>query len=240
MHASFSENIRLLEKKIEYEFRKKSLIKEALTHKSFAKESNEKSRRFNERVEFLGDAVLELIISEYLFISYPDYSEASLSKIKAFAVREVTLAEASLKLGLGSHLQLGKGEETSGGREKPSLLANAFEAVLAAIYLDGGFKKARIFVLNNLEWKIRDLVDNKVVYDFKTRLQEIVQEKFGILPKYIVHSAEGPEHKKTFEVRVLIENELYGTGRGKSKKEAEQQAAGAGLIKLEKLPKKKI
>ncbi len=239
MQVSFSENIRLLEEKIEYKFRKKSLIREALTHKSFASEDGAKYC-FNERVEFLGDAVLGLIVSEYLFNSYPDHSESSMSKIKAYAVREATLAEVSSKLGLGSYLLLGKGEESSGGRKKPSLLANVFEAVLAAVYLDGGYKKAKKFAIDSLNDKIRDLVDNNLVYDFKSRFQEIVQEKFGILPSYRIYSEEGPEHKKVFKVSVLVAGDLCGTGTGGSKKEAEQQAARAGLKKLEKRPKKKI
>jgi len=232
MHASFSENIRLLEKKINYTFKKKSLIKEALIHKSFAKEKAEKPDLFNERTEFLGDAVLELIISDYLFNAYPRFTEAELSKIKAYAVQEKTLADIALRLGIGSHLLLGKGEEASGGRKKPSLLANAFEAILAAIYLDGGLKKARDFTLRNLEDKIQNLINSNTVFDFKTRFQEVVQEKFGVLPKYKVHKEEGPEHMKIFEMGVFVKNVFYGRGRGKSKKEAAQKAARAGLEKI--------
>jgi len=232
MHASSLENIKLLETKIAYKFKKKSLIKEALTHKSFAKEKPENSESFNERLEFLGDAVLELIISDYLFNAYPQYTEAELSKIKAYAVQESTLADIASRLGIGTYLRLGKGEEASGGRKKPSLLANAFEAILAAIYLDGGFKKAKDFTLKNLEEKIRKLIDKKLLFDFKTRFQEVVQEKFGVLPRYRVYKEEGPEHMKIFEVEVFIKNEFYGSGRGKSKKDAEQKAAEAGLKKI--------
>jgi len=232
MHASSSENIQLLETKIGYKFKKKSLIKEALTHKSFAKEKLGNSEPFNERLEFLGDAVLELIISDYLFSTYPQYTEAELSKIKAYAVQESTLADIALKLGIGACLRLGKGEETSGGRKKPSLLANAFEAILAAIYFDGGFKKAKDFTLRNLKERIKTLIKRDLLFDFKTRFQEIVQEKFGVLPRYRVYREEGPEHMKTFEVEVFIKNEFYGSGRGKSKKEAAQKAAEVGLKKI--------
>jgi ribonuclease-3 len=232
MRASSSKDIQLLEAKIGYKFKKKSLIREAITHKSFAKEKLEGSEPFNERLEFLGDAVLELVISDYLFNFYPQYTEAELSKIKAYAVQESTLADVALRLGIGAHLRLGKGEESSGGREKSSLLANALEAILAAIYLDGGFKKAKGFTLKSLEERIKKLIDRDLLFDFKTRFQEVVQEKFGVLPKYRVYKEEGPEHMKTFEVEVFIKNDFYGFGRGKSKKEAAQEAAKAGLKKL--------
>ena len=232
MHVSSSKDIQILETKIDYIFKNKTLIEEALTHKSFTKEKLESLEFYNERLEFLGDAVLELVICDYLFKTYPQYTEADLSKIKSYAVQETTLAEAALKLDIGSYLRLGKGEEVSGGREKPSLLADAFEAVLAAIYLDGGLKKAKEFTLNILEDKIKVLIEKNLIFDFKTRFQELSQEKFGVLPKYRVHKEEGPEHKKIFEIEVFIKNDFYGVGRGKSKKEAEQKAAEAALKKI--------
>ncbi len=232
MHALSLDDIQILETKIGYSFKNKSLIEEALTHKSFAKERLENLEFYNERLEFLGDAVLELVICGYLFKTFAHYTEAELSKIKSYAVQAATLSDAALKLDIGSHLRLGKGEESSGGREKPSLLADAFEAVLAAIYLDGGFKKAKEFALKILEDKIKVLIEKKLLFDFKTRFQEIVQEKFGVLPRYRVHREEGPEHKKIFEIEVFIKNDFYGRGKGKSKKEAEQKAAEAGLKKI--------
>lgn len=232
MRLSYSENIQLIETKIGYKFKKKSLIKEALTHKSFAKEKTEDTDFFNERLEFLGDAVLGLVICDYLFSTYPRYTESELSKIKAYVVQEATLADAAFKLGIGSCLYLGKGEELGGGREKPSLLANAFEAILATIYIDGGLRNARDFVLKNLEGKIKALIGRNLLFDFKTRFQEIVQEKFRVLPVYRVHKEEGPEHMKIFEVEVFVKNEFYGSGRGKRKKEADQKAAKTGLKKL--------
>ncbi len=232
MHVSSSENIQHLEKKIGYRFKKKALITEALTHKSFAKEKSGESELFNERLEFLGDATLELIISDYLFNTYHQYTEAELSKIKAYVVKESTLANAALKLDIGPHLHLGKGEEASGGREKPSLLANAFEAIIAAIYLDGGFQKARDFSLRNLEDKVKSLIKKDLLFDFKTRFQEIVQGKFGVLPQYRIIKEKGPEHMKIFETKVYVKNKYYGSGKGKSKKEAAQKAAETGLKKI--------
>jgi ribonuclease-3 len=232
MGVSSSENIRLLEKKIGYKFKKKSLIREALTHKSYAKEKTGDTVQYNERLEFLGDSVLGLVISHYLFNTYPGYTEAEFSKIKAYVVQESTLSGAASRLGIGSHLYLGKGEETSGGRKKISLLANALEALLAAIYLDGGFKNVRQFVLRTLESETKKIIKKDLLYDYKTRLQEVVQEKFRVLPKYRMHKEEGPEHMKIFEVNVFIDDEFYGTGTGRSKKEAAQKAARAGLKKL--------
>lgn len=232
MHVSFSENISVLEASIGYTFKDKSLLMEAITHKSFANENPVSVSSFNERLEFLGDAVLGLIVSDHLFCSYPDYSEAELSKIKAYAVQENTLAEIAMKLGIGSHLLLGKGEEATGGRGKPSLLANAFEAILAAVYLDGGLKTVKSLALEFLKDKIKKLISDGMLFDFKTHFQEITQSRYGVLPKYIVHKEEGPDHIKTFEVEVLIKEKKYGMGRGKTKKEAAQRAAEEGLKKI--------
>ncbi|MBI4710091.1 MAG: ribonuclease III [Nitrospirae bacterium] len=232
MHVSFSENIQAIESSIEYAFKDKALIQEALVHKSFANENPSFTPSFNERLEFLGDSVLGLIVSDFLFTSYPEYSEAELSKMKAYAVQENTLAEIALQLDVGSCLLLGRGEEGTGGRQKPSLLANAFEAVLGAVYLDGGLKAARVFAIGLLKDKIKKLISEDLLFDFKTRFQEIVQEKFGILPKYTVHKESGPEHIKIFEVEVFVGKEKYGSGKGRTKKEAAQMAAEEGLKRL--------
>jgi ribonuclease-3 len=238
MPVSFSKNISLLEKSIRYSFKKKSLIQEAITHKSFAHENPEESPLFNERLEFLGDAVLSLVISEYLFKEYPAYTESQLSRLRAYAVKESTLVEAAKALNLGIYLRLGRGEELSGGRKKPSILANAFEALIGAIYIDGGVKKARDFILKNLHAKIEEITEKNLVFDYKSKLQEIAQARFGVLPRYVINKEEGPEHNKTFEVNVYIKNKLYGTGTGKNKKSAQQLAAKAGLKKLTKTEKK--
>ena len=232
MHASSSENLSALESSIGYTFKKKSLLKEALTHKSFAHEQQENPIAFNERMEFLGDSVLELVMSEYLYCMYKEYTEADLSKIKSYAVQESTLANIAQSLDIGVHLKLGKGEELTGGRKKPSLLANAYEALLAAIYLDGGYRNAKSFVLSFLTSKIESLATNKFVFDFKTNFQEVVQAQFSVLPTYVTHREEGPEHKKIFEVKVFIHNNYYGSGKGKTKKAAAQKAAEAGLKKI--------
>ena len=189
---------------------------------------------FNERLEFLGDSVLELIISEYLFNSYSDYTEADLSKIKAYVVQESTLAESARSLNLGTYLRLGKGEEMTGGRNKSSLLADAFEAVLASMYMGGGYKNAREFVLREVKSKITDLAEQNFIFDFKTKIQEVAQADFGVLPKYVTHKEEGPEHKKIFEVKVFIKDDYLGSGKGKTKKAAAQKAAEAGLEKIKK------
>jgi ribonuclease-3 len=232
MPVSSSEDLTGLENSLGYTFKKKTLLKEAVTHKSYAHEKQQKPIPFNERMEFLGDAVLELIISEYLFRSYLKHTEADLSKLKAYAVQEATLAKIARSLDMGAHLLLGKGEEITGGRGKSSLLANAFEAILAAIYLDGGYEQAKNFVLRNLTVKIDKLVTNNFVFDFKTKIQEVAQSQFGVLPKYETHKEEGPEHKKVFEVKVFINDKLFGSGRGKTKKAAAQKAAEAGLKKI--------
>lgn len=235
MHVSSSENLTGLEDSIGYTFKKKSLLKKALTHKSFAHENQKKRILFNERMEFLGDAVLELIISEYIFKTYTEFNESELSKIKAYAVQESTLAETARQLNIGTYLQLGKGEEITGGRNKPSLLADAFEALLAAIYLDGGLKKATMFALENLTDRINDLAEKNFIFDFKTKFQEVAQARFGVLPKYITHKEEGPEHKKTFEVKVFINDSFCGSGKGRTKKAAAQKAAEMGLEKIKEL-----
>jgi len=234
MRVSSSKNIADLENNLGYTFKKKSLIKEAITHKSYAHEKQKGSLSFNERMEFLGDSVLELIISEYIFTTYPEYTEADLSRIKAYTVQESTLAEIAKSINIGDCLILGKGEEMTGGRKKDSLLADAFEAVLAAIYLDGGYKKAKAFILRHLIYKTDELSTKNFIFDFKTKLQEVAQAHFGVLPAYVIHKEEGPEHKKTFEVKVFINENYLGLGKGKTKKAAAQKAAEAALKKIKK------
>ncbi len=232
MHASSSEDLSRLELSIGYHFKRKPLLIQALTHKSYAHEHKEEGVIDNERLEFLGDAILNLIISEYLYNKFKDFTEAELSRIKAYAVKESTLAKTARKLKIGKYLYLGRGEEITGGRNKPSLLANAFEAILAAIYLDGGYKNARIFLTNHLIPEIEKASKQNLIFDFKTRLQEISQTKFGVLPKYVTTKEEGPDHEKVFEVKVYLNEQLMGTGIGSSKKTAAQKAAQEGLRRL--------
>lgn len=233
MRVSSSDDLNKIETTLGYTFKKKSILRDALTHKSFAHEKQKDHINFNERMEFLGDAVLELIISEYLYTTYSEFTEADLSKIKAYVVQEASLAETAKHLKIGSYLRLGKGEEMTGGREKPSLLADAFEAILAAIYFDGGLKNAKKFVLTHLTHKVTKLASKNFVFDFKTNLQEVAQAQFGVLPKYVTHNEEGPEHKKVFEVKVYINDNYLGSGKGRTKKAAAQEAAEAGLRKIE-------
>lgn len=195
------------------------LLQEALTHKSADASGN------NERLEFLGDAVLELTLSEYLYHTYPDYTEGQLSKARAMAVCEPSLAEAAQKLNLGEYLIMSKGEEMAGGRSKPSILADAFEAVAAAIYLSLGLEKAKEFVIENLGHTLKDLR----LRDFKSLLQEFTQAEWKLVPVYRIIEERGPAHDRWFVAVVEVEGKEIGKGEGKSKKEAEQAAAEAAL-----------
>lgn len=219
-----------IEEKIYYTFHDKDLLREALTHKSY---SNEHRLLYsNERLEFLGDAVLSLIISDYLIRKFPDSLEGDLSKLRAMVVNETTLSIIAKRINIGKDLFLGKGEDQTGGREKPSILSDAIEALIAAIYLDGGIDNASSFVNRFFHEEIRNYISKGLSYDFKTALQEYCQGRFGILPRYHVSKESGPDHKKVFEVRLFIKDEPYGTGIGKTKKEAEQRAAREALERL--------
>jgi ribonuclease-3 len=222
------------QKAIGHFFRQPQLLDEALTHKSHVNERKGKSRKYNERLEFLGDAVLSLIISEYVAESCPDSTEGELSKLKAGLVSEVSLAKAARGLELGTFLRLGRGEELTHGREKTSLLANALEALIAAIYLDGGLEAARTFTLRVLapgRERIRD-ENREAVSDYKTQLQEWCQKRFETLPQYVTVRESGPDHQKTFEVQSVIQGDVLGVGVGKTKKEAEQMAAKQALTRI--------
>lgn len=221
---------KIIEKKIYYTFHEKNLLREALTHKSY---SNENRLLFsNERLEFLGDAVLNLIISDYLIKGFPDSPEGDLSKLRAIIVNEEILSRIAKRIGLGEDLLLGKGEDLTGGREKPSLLSDALEALIAAIYLDGGIEEASNFVKRLFDEEVRSRISEGLSYDFKTELQQYCQGRFSLLPRYHVTKELGPDHKKVFEVRLFIKDEPYGTGIGKTKKRAEQRAAEEALKRL--------
>ena len=220
------------QQKIGYVFGRRCLLDEALTHKSHVNEAKGKQEKHNERLEFLGDAVLTLIISEYLAATCPDLSEGELSKLKARLVSEVSLAKAARRLELGMLLRLGRGEELTQGREKPSLLANAMEALLAAVYLDGGLEAARTFILRTFALELQEVQTAEGIFatvDYKTRLQEWCQKQFDTLPNYNIVRESGPDHQKTFEVQLTVRGEVRGVGVGKSKKEAEQMAAKQAL-----------
>jgi ribonuclease III len=214
-----------LEERIDYKFSNIELLSIALTHRSYVNENPSPPLADNERFEFLGDAVLGLCVSDLLINKYADFSEGTLSKIRAGIVTEKPLAELASSLQLGDCLLLGKGEENSGGRTKDSLLANALEALIAAIYLDAGF----IAVKNILEILLTPLLADSVLlsqsFDYKTALQEICQKKYKIVPVYTIIDASGPDHAKVFEVQVTVADKMLQIGCGKSKKEAEKQAA---------------
>ncbi|MCJ7833714.1 MAG: ribonuclease III [Deltaproteobacteria bacterium] len=217
---------------LSYFFNDISLLRQAMTHRSFVNAHPESVWKHNERLEFLGDAVLNLSLSTILLKIYPDLPEGRLSKIRAGLVNEKKLATLSLKLGLGDYLLIGKGEERTGGREKPSLLADTLEAVLGAIYLDGGFNSALIFV-DRLFRPQFTVDDDLSTQDYKTLLQEYCQGNLKTIPMYRVFREEGPDHKKIFFVEVIVQGQIISTGKGGTKKEAQQKAAEKALVQLE-------
>lgn len=222
-------NIKEIEKHIGYSFNNKKLIERALTHSSYA---NEKKTLNNERLEFLGDSVLSIIVSEYIYRKYSDINEGKLTQIRANLVCEKSLAEIAKRINLGNLIFLGHGEEISGGRKRASVVSDAFEAVLAAIYLDGGMNAAKEWLINLIEEDIETAIVQKSIKDFKTRLQEQVQTK-GHYHTITYKTVEetGEDHNKKFKVAVLIDEKIIEYGEGNSKKEAEQNAAEAVLKK---------
>jgi len=223
-----------LEARLGYAFRDRSLLEQALTHKSSQNQENDEPSHSNERLEFLGDAVLGAMVAAHLYAEHSDWSEGDLTKVKAVAVSEATLSRVGRELGLGQYLLLGKGEERSGGRERPSLLANAVEALIGAVFMDsGGGNQGRCaaseFVLRILEDSLRAIEREEHRADYKTMLQEASQEAFKTLPAYRVVDESGPDHVKTFLVEVELDGRVVGTGRGRTKKEAEQCAAAQAL-----------
>ena len=221
-----------LEKRFGYVFKNRKLLTEALTHRSFYHENPDKSITHNERLEFLGDSVLGFVIVEYLFSSDKEFTESIMAKIKSYLVKESILSEIADSISLGKYLKLGKGEEATGGRAKKSILADTIEALLGAVYLDGGYKKVKTIVLKLFRKEIDTLLDSTRFYDFKTELQEKTQLLFSVLPEYRVVKQEGEEHEKVFTIEVFIEGKKFGKGSGKSKKEAQTLAAREALSQL--------
>jgi len=212
-----------LEEVTGYRFKNPDLLKEALSHKSFASES--KSGLYNERLEFLGDSILAAVVAHQLYTEYPQEDEGSLSKKKAMLVSRPSLAAWAAEINLGAYLFLGVGEESSGGRIRHSLLSNALEALIGAIYLDGGYAAAEHFIRR---WS-SSRHGSPAETDYKSRLQEILQKRYKIPPQYAMVEAEGPDHDKTFRVAVMLGKKTLGHGGGKTKKEAEQAAARNAL-----------
>lgn len=221
------ENIDKFERIIDYKFNNKEYILEALTHSSYSNEN--KNYNFNERLEFLGDSVLSIVISDYLFNSETNLPEGELTKLRANIVCEESLSEVATKIKLGEHMLLGKGEEATGGRERISILADAFEAIIAAIYLDGGLENAKKFILSYMEDIILNSRKGKIFRDYKTHLQEVLQSRGENNIWYKLMNEKGPDHNKRFVMQVGINEVVLGTGEGKSKKEAEQLAAKKAL-----------
>lgn len=232
MNTERKKELREFERRLDVHFEKIELLNSALTHSSYANQQSMRYNDHNERLEFLGDSVLSMAVSDYLYKRYRTKQEGKLTRIRAGVVCEQSLVEISKSIGLSGFLRIGKGEELSGGREKDSLLADACEAVIAAIYLDKGFEPAKEFILSHLSDKIDLIVKDHNYNDFKSKLQEHVQKNLMVAIKYNVKAELGPAHDRSFEIEVYLDNGCYGTGIGKSKKEAEQNAAKEALHKL--------
>lgn len=234
MDQQRSGELSALARRLGYAFNDPGLLDAALCHSSYVHEHPGQELEPNERLEFLGDAVLELSVSGLLFARFPGSREGELSKARAAMVNETSLARLAGELDLGPLLLLGKGEELQEGREKPSILADAMEAVLAAVYLDGGLEAARPVVEALLAEMADEAIKQATRKDYKTRVQELVQEKLRTTPRYQILETSGPDHDKTFKVEIVIQGESLAHGSGKSKKEAQQEAARQALKKIEK------
>ena len=217
-----------LEDKIGYHFKNKELLTVALTHSSYANERKTQHIQYNERLEFLGDAVLSIVVSDYIFKHCPELPEGELTKLRATLVCEKMLFEFAKQIDLGSYLLLSKGERNNGGANRPSIVSDAFEALIAAIYIDGGMAPASKHILNFVIPAIKN-AKKKPVKDYKTTLQEIIQQNPGERLEYVLASESGPDHNKHFVFEVHLNSNVIGRGGGRSKKEAEQQAAREAL-----------
>ena len=218
-----------LEEKIGYTFRDPALLQTAMMHSSYTNENHIPKHRCNERLEFLGDAVLELVSSEFLFRKSPKMPEGRLTRLRASMVCESSLAMCAADIGLGEYLYLGKGEEATGGRQRDSVTSDAMEALIGAVYLDGGFTNAKEFIHR---FVLTDLEDKQLFYDSKTILQEIVQAGGNGRVSYRLTGEEGPDHDKSFCVEVKIGDAVFASGKGRTKKAAEQQAAYQAILEL--------
>ena len=227
-------NLESLEKKTGYQFHDKNFLRHAMTHSSYINEKHLRKVDCNERLEFLGDAVLELVSSEYLFFGNPEMPEGQMTKQRASMVCEKALAFCARELELGEYLLLGKGEDATGGRKRDSITSDAMEALIGAIYLDGGFANAKEFIH---KFVLNDMENKKLFYDSKTILQEIVQAKYSESMTYHLLGEEGPDHNKSFKVSVFIGKKEYGIGCGRTKKAAEQDAAYKTILMLREMDK---
>ena len=218
------------EQKIGYQFKNERLLEQAFTHRSYINENRGERREHNERLEFLGDAVLELVVTEFLFAKYLDKAEGDLTSYRAALVNTVSISNSATNLGMNEFLLLSRGEAKDTGRARQIILANAFEAVIGAIYLDQGYESAKKFIAEQLFHKTDEVVEKGLWQDAKSRFQEIAQEKNSVTPSYDVISQTGPDHDKRFVVGVYLGEEQIAAGEGRSKQEAEQVAAQKALI----------
>jgi ribonuclease-3 len=231
-HPKTQRNLEDLENKIGYFFRDRDLLAEALTHKSYFHENRTKASSYNERLEFLGDSVIGLVVVEHLFLLKERFDESVLAKMKSYLVCESVLADIAVSVSLGKYILLGKGEDSTGGRIKKSILSDTLEAVIGAVYLDGGFEKAREIIRAFFKERIDGVIKDGELYDYKTELQEKTQLLYGTLPEYKVIKEQGMEHKRVFTVAVFLDGKELGVASGKRKKEAEALAAKEALEKL--------
>jgi len=222
-----------LEAKLKYEFHDKALLLTALSHSSYANENKSAGLMSNERLEFLGDSVLGQVVSSHLYLSFPKMPEGQMTRLRAELVCEQSLYEVAKDLGLGAYIRLGKGEEHTGGRQRESILADAVEALIAAIYLDGGLSVAKSFIDRYVLSKL-DTMDTHPLSDYKTALQEFIQRRSGQTLSYELLSESGPDHNKSFTMQVRLNERPIGVGHGHTKKEAEQFAAKSGLEEISK------
>lgn len=223
----------LLQQHLGYQFHDQALLHKALTHKSYANEHRTSDVLDNERLEFLGDAVLDLVVSQAIFKVRPRLAEGEMTRVRAEVVSEKSLADLARDLGIGATLLLGRGEELTGGRNKDSLLADATEAVFGAVFCDGGFAEVNRVVLGLVEGLILEAASSKTGLDAKTRLQEILQAREGRLPRYVLAGTEGPDHDRLYRIDVQFDGATIATGQGRTKKQAEQEAAGKALAQLD-------
>ncbi|MFA5841976.1 MAG: ribonuclease III [Candidatus Paceibacterota bacterium] len=217
------------ERKINFQFKDKNLLKQAFVHRSYVNEHPKLGFSHNERLEFLGDAVLELAVTEYLYKKYPDATEGDLTSYRAALVNAVTLGTAAAELGINDYLLLTKGETKDTGRARQDILANTFEAVVGAIYLDNGYVKAKKFIAESIFGRIDEIIKKGLWKDAKSHFQEKAQDHVGVTPSYKVLAETGPDHDKQFTTGVFLKGELVAQGRGKSKQDAEQEAAKNAL-----------
>ncbi len=225
-------NISTLEKRINYVFKDKNTVLTAITHSSYANEKKARKLKYNERIEFLGDSVLGLTISEHLYKKYPELPEGELTVTRSKIVCESSLSRCATDIGLGELLLLGRGEELSGGRTKSSILSDAYESLIGAIYIDGGLEVAKEFIMKHMDDIIKSSMQGKLFYDYKTQLQEKIQQKGEQQITYTVVDEKGPDHNKIFITQIQINGLVCGQGSGRSKKESEQNAAKDALDKL--------